>query len=606
MTTANRMQRATHWLAATGLLGLPACASLDTAKPSSGLPLPPTLTARAIPPSRGMSAAVPASAEVEARNDDKDVPPKQPALTLPIVPAAVTQGKPLPINLPTALTLSNANPLDIQIAGERLRAATAQLDRAKVLWLPNIGMGVDYFRQDGQIQDVMGNVFNTSKSSFLVGAGPTAVFSVGDALFAPLAARQVVRARQADVQSARNDTTLQVAEAYFNVQQARGEVAGSIESLRRAEELLKLTGNVAPDIAPTAEINRAKAEVSRRRLAVEAAYERWQVASADLTRILRLEPGTLVEPAEEPSLIVELIDPLVTTEDMIPIALTNRPELAADQAVIQAALAQVRQEKVRPFVPNIELRGTASQVPGLAGGVFGGGINGTMGNFAGRFSFDLQAVWEVQNLGFGNRALVREREAEKRQALLQLLRTQDLVTAEVVQAHAQLRRAANRVKVAADGVADAAETADKNLRGLVPGRKIGDRLTLVFRPQEAVAAVAALDQAYRDYFAAVADHNRAQFRLYRALGHPARCLIAAQINPPLLPATTVPVSAPPPPVESRLMPAIGPAVLPTSHSSSLPQPNEEWRSAGSTAPAPLSVDPTLPVVTVTPPFIKPN
>src|SRR5205823_5358091 len=120
---------------------------------------------------------------------------------------AGTQGKPLPIDLPTALTLSDANPLDIQIAGERLRAANAQFDRAKVLWLPNVGLGVDYFRHDGQIQDVAGNVFNTSKSSFLVGAGPTAVFSIGDALYAPLAARQVVRARRADVEAARNDTT---------------------------------------------------------------------------------------------------------------------------------------------------------------------------------------------------------------------------------------------------------------------------------------------------------------------------------------------------------------------------------------------------------------
>ncbi len=78
------------------------------------------------------------------------------------------------------------------------------------------------------------------------------------------------------------------------------------------------------------------------------------------------------------------------------------------------------------------------------------------------------------------------------------------MTAEVVQAQAQLRRSANRLKAAADGVADAAETAEKNLRGLVPGKRVGDQLTLVFRPQEAVAAVAALDQAYRDYYGAIA------------------------------------------------------------------------------------------------------
>ena len=46
----------------------------------------------------------------------------------------------------------------------------------------------------------------------------------------------------------------------------------------------------------------------------------------------------------------------------------------------------------------------------------------------------------MQNLGLGNRADVREREAEQRQALLQLLRTQDRVTAEVVQALAQVQR----------------------------------------------------------------------------------------------------------------------------------------------------------------------
>ena len=49
-------------------------------------------------------------------------------------------GKPLPIDLPTALTLSDANPLDVRIADERLQVATAQLARAKVLWLPNVGV----------------------------------------------------------------------------------------------------------------------------------------------------------------------------------------------------------------------------------------------------------------------------------------------------------------------------------------------------------------------------------------------------------------------------------------------------------------------------------
>jgi outer membrane protein TolC len=564
------MRRAARWLAGAGVLVLPACAAFE--KP----PEPPRVATRPAPVPRTIPGVVPASAQ---EPQDKPAPPPKAALSLPAVPAAEAQGKPLPIDLPTALALGSANPLDIQIATERLRAATAQLDRAKVLWLPNIALGVDYFRHDGQIQDIVGTVFTTSRSSLLVGAGPTAVFSVGDACYAPLVARQVVSARRADVQTARNDTTLQVVEAYFNVQQARGEVAGSVESLRRAEELVKLTEKVAPDLAPTVEVNRAKVEVARRRQAVEAAYERWQVASADLARILRLEPGTLVEPAEEPALTVELIDPTSAPEELIPVALTHRPELAADQAVIQAALARVRQEKVRPFAPNIAVRGVGSNTPGLAGGVFGGGVNDDLSNFGGRFSVDIQAVWELQNLGAGNRALVREREAEQRQALLQLLRTQDRVTADVVQAHARLRRAANRLKAAEEGVVNAAETAEKNLRGLVPGKRVGEQLTLIFRPQEAVAAVAALDQAYRDYFAAVGDHNRAQFRLYRALGHPAQNLTAAPPAPS--PAPAMPMPAPIPPAAPAPAPAV-PPIPPAPPAASGP---------ALTKPVPVSVHP---------------
>ncbi|HSQ55357.1 MAG TPA: TolC family protein, partial [Gemmata sp.] len=440
-------RQAVRWLAIAGLVCLPACAAIDPIEPPPRLPRSarlPTGTARLRPES---ATVIPAAAQERAAPKDEKTD-AAPTPSLPAVPAAETQGKPLPIDLPTALRLTNANPLDIQIAGERLQAAHAAFQRAKVMWLPNIGLGVEYFRHDGQLQAIEGRVFTTSKSAFFVGAGPTAVFPLTEALYAPIAARQIVRAREAEVQAARNDTTLQVAEAYFTVQQARGEVAGAIDTLRRAEELVKITQKIAPELAPTVEINRARTELARRRQAVEAAYERWEVASADLTRILRLEPGTLVEPAEEPAVSVELLDPATTADALIPIALTNRPELAADQAIIQAALARVKQEKIRPFIPTIAVRGVGSQVPGLAGGYFGGGVNGFVGNFGGRFSIDLQAVWEVQNLGFGNRATIRERQAEQGQSLLQLLKTKDIVTAEVVQAQSRARRSANRLKEA--------------------------------------------------------------------------------------------------------------------------------------------------------------
>jgi outer membrane protein TolC len=453
------------------------------------------------------------------------------------LPAPAACDKPLPINLAAALQLAGARPIDIALAAERIRVAAAQLERADVLWLPTLLVGGDYFRHDGQIQDVAGNVFGTSKGALLVGAAPIAVFAVTDALFAPLAARQDVRARQAALQTARNDTLLAVAEAYFNVQQARGELAGLVDAARRADEVVRKAEKLVPGgLVPPVEVARARAEAGRRRQLVESARERWRTASADLNRVLRLEPAAVVEPVEPPHLQVTLVGVDGPVDDLIAVALTNRPELAEQQALVQATLERLRQERLRPLIPSVLLRGASTNPAGtLAGGYFGGGLNDSMKNFGARSDFDLQVLWELQNLGFGNRALVRGRMAENRLAVLDLFRVQDRVAAEVAQAYAQAQSAAVRLHEAEAALRDAVESANQNFRGMDQTQPIGKVLLLVIRPQEVVAAVQALGQAYLDYYGAVADYDRAQFRLYRALGQPAQCLRVPDVGSQPLP-----------------------------------------------------------------------
>ena len=89
---------------------------------------------------------------------------------------------------------------------------------------------------------------------------------------------------------------------------------------------------------------------------------------------------------------------------------------------------------------------------------------------------DLQVLWKLDGLGFGNQALVRQRRAENQLALLELFRTQDRVAAEVAQAYAQARLAARRVELAATGVRSALSSADKNLAALGQTRPGGTNL----------------------------------------------------------------------------------------------------------------------------------
>src|SRR5207244_9065700 len=97
------------------------------------------------------------------------------------------------------------------------------------------------------------------------------------------------------------------------------------------------------------------------------------------------------------------------------------------------------------------------------------------------------------------------------------------VAAEVVQAHAKAEAAAQRAIEAQNELRDARDSLEKNFEGLRQTRRLGgDIVLLVIRPAEVVAAIQALAQAYNDYFAAIADFNRYQFRLYHALGNPGR------------------------------------------------------------------------------------
>jgi outer membrane protein TolC len=437
--------------------------------------------------------------------------------------------KPLPISLPAALKLADARPIDVAVASERIELAAAQLRQAQALWLPTLYLGTDYFRHDGQVQDAPGNVVGASKSSFMLGAGPSAVFALSDAIFAPLSARQVLRARESALQTARNDTLLAVAEAYFNVQQARGDLAGAEDVAQRAQDLVRRAEDLGGkgEIISELEVVRARTQAARSRQAVQSARERWRVASGNLARVLRFDASAVVEPLEPPHLRVTLIPPGRTADDLIRVGLTNRPELATQQALVQATLERLHQEKLRPLIPSILIRGASTPVTGtLAGGLFGGGTNNSVSNFSARSDFDIQVLWELRNLGFGNRALVDQQRAENQVALLEVFRIQDRIAAEVSQAIAEVQSAAARFDDAEMGLRDAVDSAGKNLQGLGHTKSAGKVLVLVIRPQEAVAAVQALSQAYVDYYAAVADYDRAQFRLYHALGHPSQSLLA--------------------------------------------------------------------------------
>jgi outer membrane protein TolC len=304
-------------------------------------------------------------------------------------------------------------------------------------------------------------------------------------------------------------------------------------------------------LAPQIEVERVKTLLANLEQQAASFRQDWLTSSATLSRVLRLDPAAIVVPLEPPHLHVTLISPTETVDALIPVGLTNRPELATQQAVVQATLVRLRQERMRPLIPSLILQSNATPDGLLGGGAFGTGRD-SLNHWSGRSDWDAEVVWQFKNLGFGNRGLVTQRRGEQRQALVELFRIQDLVAQEVVQAHAQVEAAAVRVVRAEAEVKSALASYQGNLRGLSETVRAGELLVLVNRPQEVVAALQQLQQAYLDYYTSANDYNRAQFQLFRALGYPAQGLACSDsfgaVIPvdPSRPVQMAPVHAPEP------------------------------------------------------------
>jgi outer membrane protein TolC len=432
-----------------------------------------------------------------------------------------------PINLATALRLTDARPLVVAAAQASVWMAEADLTRAKVLWIPTLNIGFDYIRHDGGGPDFnKGVLTSVSTNFFYAGAGltgtPLGIISTTDAYYEPLVARRVLSSRQWDVQTAKNDALLRAADAYFQVHQERGRYAGTLYCVKRGHELIERITTLSRDLVPKVEIDRARNLVADLEQRAVTARQQWRVQSANLTQVLRLDPRAVVEPVEHDHLQVTIIDPSRPLEDLMSVALANRPELSSRKELVDAAEVAVRREKARPFLPNVVLNGFQTPYELLQGGIFGLGPNSSLNQWTGRDDFSIQPLWQLQNMGIGNLAMIKRQRAQESQAIIELFRVQDMVAADVTRALADVQSAAARVAFADRALRTGIITVNGNFEGLKQISRFGNVLVLINRPQEAVYALQLLHRAFEEYFTTVAEYNRTQFELFHALGYPAR------------------------------------------------------------------------------------
>jgi outer membrane protein TolC len=173
------------------------------------------------------------------------------------------------------------------------------------------------------------------------------------------------------------------------------------------------------------------------------------------------------------------------------------------QAVVNASAERLRQERWRPAVPSMHVSFSA--------GGFGGGENAFFGDFRDRADFDAMLVWQLKNLGFGNRALQRERASQSQQAMLSAVQIEDLIASEVAAAYHQVQFRKKQIDASRAQVEAAEKALPLNFIGIK-----GD----VLRAIEAQQAIQSLATARARHLETVVSFNRAQMALWRAVGVP--------------------------------------------------------------------------------------
>ncbi len=510
-----------------GGAGVEATADDATARSPSPIPAPMPFHLREAAASPRVPAVDPAGAPPAIKplaDPDPPPPPARAAVDAALIPGRTIE----PIDLISVLRLAGERDLDIAIAKQKVNQALADLDRARVLWLPSLFLGPTYYRADGQVQTITGQVQNVNRGSLFLGGtaalpngfpGPspgtgypqlnsmTSILRISDTIFEPMAARRVAQANRAAVVAQTNDALLAAAEAYLDLQEASGRLAIAREAAANAEFLSRITLAYAKaGQGVEADHRRALAELKHQRKNIQAFSGRLLVASTNLTRLLVLDSRLVVAPLEPAEAVLRLIADDAVLDDLLVEALLHRPELAQSRELLQAAIVRLKQARLRPFIPSV----AATYV----GGGQGGGQGAFFGNFGARGDFMASLFWELQHLGFGDLAIMKRSAAEKQVADLQLIKTQTQVAADVTAAFEQRLAAARQIAESRQTVSEAVESLRLNLLNMQEAAGL-PRSTL---PIEVLQPIQALAQARLDYLDSVILYNRTQFRLKWAIG----------------------------------------------------------------------------------------
>lgn len=414
-----------------------------------------------------------------------------------------TNNAPYSIDLATTLRLAGAQNLDVQIARERLKEAEANHSSALEQFFPSISPGIGFHRRDGVAQAVPSGIISDAHfQSYSPGATIAAQITFRDALYNTLSAKQLVKASDQALQAQREDSLLAAAQAYFDLAKAKAlvdVVTQAIDISRSYQQQLHVA--VESGVAFKGDELRIQTQTEHYELTLQQALEQQRVSAAALAQVLHLDPTIELVPQESELVPIALVDTNLALDTLVTQALKARPELRQSESLVAAAKAIQNGAEYGPLIPSLGAQ--------VFGGGIGGGPDGGHSTFAGEADYTVGLSWKIGPGGLFDRGRIHMSEAQLATTRLSNLKLKDAITAEVVTSVARMRSTSAQIDIAKRNL----ETAREMLRLTRERKQFGVGIVL-----EDIETQVAVNEAESDYLTSIAEYNKAQYRLNKAVG----------------------------------------------------------------------------------------
>lgn len=511
-------------------------------QPPPELPLAPSLKGER--PRLNAEQSESTSVEFAPRYPDLAAPE---SLALPDSPQQVRILEMQPISLIDAENLAEANNPNLKAIASQVDQAQSNLRAQMAIWYPSIDLQAravpGYTSADSRTRTNSGLVTNTSNDRWAVGANVTAQWSLINPTRTPTvaAARDQFERSRYQYLIALRDLRLQVAEAYFDLQQADDGVRIGQESVRASLVSLRdARARFQAGVATKLEVLEAETQLARDQQVLTEFLASQSIARRALASLLAL-PQTVTPTAKDPARVLGVWQP--SLQESVVAAYGYREEL--NQALLDISIANSNANtalgSVQPFLNVFAAFGVDYQDP-AGGGPFSSDTQSSSDTAVG-----LSLSWRLFDGGQA-RAQYRQQKQRAAEGAYRFAQSRDLIRLQVEESFYELEKNNRNIATTSREVISARESLRLARLRFQAG---------VTTQREVVDNQRDLTRAEVSYSNAITNYNKRLAQLRRRTGLDQVLACPPQSLPAAKPAEETPIPIEPTPLIPACQAAVG-------------------------------------------------